>query len=91
MPARLSCDCEVKSNLRIVCIDGDGAVLMHAGGLSNSADVNNLIHIVLSSGYHESWGGNLLGSKIDLQDCKVTRLQVCGQATSVKRLSTRIY
>lgn len=41
----------------IVCIDGDGAVLMHTGALAISADCPNLIHIVLNNEAHDSVGG----------------------------------
>jgi phosphonopyruvate decarboxylase len=42
---------------KVVCLDGDGSVLMHAGALAISADVANLIHIVLNNGVHDSVGG----------------------------------
>ena len=44
---------------RIVCIDGDGALLMHMGSLISSAKYGskNFIHIVLNNGVHESVGG----------------------------------
>jgi len=42
---------------KVICLDGDGAVLMHAGALAVSADVSNLIHIVLNNGVHDSVGG----------------------------------
>ena len=41
----------------VVCIDGDGAVLMHAGALAISADCPNLFHIVLNNEAHDSVGG----------------------------------
>lgn len=41
----------------VVCIDGDGAVLMHAGALAISADCSNLFHIVLNNEAHDSVGG----------------------------------
>lgn len=41
----------------VVCIDGDGAVLMHAGSLAISADRPNLLHIVLNNAAHDSVGG----------------------------------
>jgi phosphonopyruvate decarboxylase len=41
----------------VVCIDGDGAVLMHAGALAVSADCPNLLHIVLNNEAHDSVGG----------------------------------
>jgi phosphonopyruvate decarboxylase len=41
----------------VVCIDGDGAVLMHAGGLAIGAECPNLFHIVLNNAAHDSVGG----------------------------------
>lgn len=42
---------------QVVCLDGDGAVLMHMGGLAISADCSNLLHIILNNGAHDSVGG----------------------------------
>lgn len=42
---------------KIVCLDGDGALLMHMGGLAVSGTQNNLIHIVINNGAHDSVGG----------------------------------
>ena len=42
---------------RVTCIDGDGAVIMHMGGLATSASIPNLMHIVINNGAHESVGG----------------------------------
>ena len=44
---------------RIWCIDGDGGLLMHMGGLVSTASlgVNNLVHVVLNNSCHESVGG----------------------------------
>jgi phosphonopyruvate decarboxylase len=43
----------------VYCLDGDGAVLMHMGGLAiiASQDVPNLKHIVFNNGAHDSVGG----------------------------------
>jgi len=41
----------------IVCIDGDGAMMMHTGSLAVSARYPNLIHIVLNNEAHDSVGG----------------------------------
>jgi len=43
---------------RVICLDGDGAALMHLGALAaNGAQrPENLIHIVLANGMHESVG-----------------------------------
>lgn len=42
---------------KVICMDGDGAVLMHSGALAVSADCPNLLHIVLNNGAHDSVGG----------------------------------
>lgn len=43
----------------VVCLDGDGAALMHLGGLATiaAASPRNLVHIVLNNGTHDSVGG----------------------------------
>lgn len=41
----------------VICIDGDGALLMHAGGMASCAACSNLTHIVLNNQAHESVGG----------------------------------
>jgi phosphonopyruvate decarboxylase len=46
-------------NKKVVCIDGDGSVLMHMGGLTiiGQSKQHNLIHLVLNNGSHDSVGG----------------------------------
>lgn len=48
-----------KPQQRIWCIDGDGAVLMHMGAMAvvGANKPNNLIHIVINNGAHETVGG----------------------------------
>lgn len=43
----------------LICLDGDGASIMHLGSLPVTANLPlpNLIHIVLNNGVHESVGG----------------------------------
>jgi phosphonopyruvate decarboxylase len=41
----------------VVCLDGDGAFLMHMGGVPFIALQPNIIHIVLNNGCHDSVGG----------------------------------
>jgi phosphonopyruvate decarboxylase len=41
----------------VVCIDGDGALLMHMGALTQSSQRRNFLHIVLNNGVHDSVGG----------------------------------
>jgi len=38
-------------------LDGDGAILMHAGSLAISSDCENIMHIVLNNESHDSVGG----------------------------------
>ena len=56
---------------RIICLDGDGAVIMHMGSLPiiGSNIPNNMIHILLNNGAHDSVGGqNTVGFEIDLSE-----------------------
>lgn len=43
---------------KVVCLDGDAAILMHMGALVVSARQKNLIHILFNNGMHESVGRN---------------------------------
>lgn len=47
------------SERHVVCIDGDGALLMHAGGLASQQHVTKrrFIHILINNGCHDSVGG----------------------------------
>lgn len=44
---------------RVICLDGDGSTLMHMGSLAIIAQSGqeNLIHVVLNNGAHDSVGG----------------------------------
>ena len=63
--------CSIASALpdrRVICLDGDGALLMHAGGMAECAPQSNLIHIILNNGAHDSVGGQPTAAfNIDLQ------------------------
>ena len=57
-------------NKTVVCLDGDGAVLMHMGnlGILGNSGMENFVHIIFDNSAHESVGGqptiyNLLDSK----------------------------
>lgn len=58
---------------RVYCLDGDGAVLMHMGGLATIADLapKNYRHVVLNNGAHDSVGG---------QPTVALRADLCGAA-----------
>ena len=58
-----------KRDRTVICIDGDGAALMHLGGFSTigTQKPQNMIHIVLNNGAHDSVGGQpTVGRKINL-------------------------
>ncbi len=65
------------------CLDGDGAVLMHMGGLATIAQLGpaNYRHIVLNNGAHDSVGGQpTVAFEVDL--CAVAR--ACGYKTTLR-------
>lgn len=58
-----------KPGRRIWCFDGDGAVIMHMGGMAIIAEKapKNYIHVVFNNGAHDSVGGQpTVGLDIDL-------------------------
>jgi phosphonopyruvate decarboxylase len=64
---------------QIVCIDGDGALIMHMGGMTTSASLPNLLHIVLNNGTHDSVGGQpTRGFAIDMPAIA----RACGYGTA---------
>ena len=59
-----------KPNRRVIVFDGDGALLMHMGGMAIIGDYcpKNLVHIVFNNGAHDSVGGQpTVGQKIDVE------------------------
>lgn len=66
-----------KKNKKVICLDGDGASLMHMGGMGivGQQSANNFKHIVLNNGAHMSVGGQpTAGFHVDF--CKVA--DACG-------------
>ena len=58
-----------KKNRKVYCFDGDGAALMHTGGMGiiGNYKASNYRHIIFNNGAHESVGGQpTIGLKIDL-------------------------
>lgn len=58
-----------KPERRVWCLDGDGASIMHMGGMAIVADKDpqNYVHVVFNNGAHDSVGGQpTVGLKIDL-------------------------
>jgi phosphonopyruvate decarboxylase len=48
----------LNTNKKVLCVDGDGSVIMHMGNLTSIGTIkcNNLVHVVLNNGMHESVG-----------------------------------
>jgi len=58
-------------NKKVFCIDGDGALLMHMGsfGIAAQFGSENLYHILINNGVHDSVGGQpTIGFKIPFHD-----------------------
>ena len=72
-----------RPDARVICLDGDGAALMHLGGLATiatSAPVG-LVHVVLNNGAHDSVGGQpTAGFAVRLTDVA----RACGYRTVVQ-------
>lgn len=67
----------------VYCLDGDGAVLMHMGGLTTIATLapQNFRHVVLNNGAHDSVGGQpTVGFEVDF--CRIA--EGCGYRSSVR-------
>ena len=48
--------------MKVLCLDGDGAITMHLGALSTSAKVDNIIHVIFNNDSHDSVGGQKTAS-----------------------------
>jgi phosphonopyruvate decarboxylase len=71
-----------KPDVRIWCIDGDGAVLMHMGAMAviGANKPHNLVHIVINNGAHETVGGMpTVASEVDM----VGIARACGYPNAV--------
>lgn len=73
-----------KPNTKVWCVDGDGSLLMHMGSMAvmGANKPNNVIHVVINNGAHETVGGMpTVASNIDV----VAIAKACGypKATSV--------
>lgn len=67
---------------KIWCVDGDGAVLMHMGAMAviGANSPENLVHVVINNGAHETVGGMpTVASKLDL----VAAAKACGYQYAV--------
>lgn len=72
-----------KPDRKVLCLDGDGAVLMHLGALAinGSLKPQNFTHILLNNGAHESVGGQpTVGFQVDF----LTMAQAVGYKTTAQ-------
>lgn len=71
-----------KPNTKIWCVDGDGAVLMHMGSVAllGANAPENLIHIIINNGAHETVGGMpTVAGNIDLVSIAIA----CGYPNAI--------
>lgn len=86
-----------KSGRKVVCLDGDGAILMHMGSLAVIGEhpAANLVHICLNNQAHESVGGMPTGavgvsySEI-ARDCGYTQVYKVTDPEELKDVLSRI-
>lgn len=81
-----------KPDRSVYCFDGDGAALMHTGGLGiiGNCRPKNFKHLIFNNGSHESVGGQpTIGLDIDLQPiAKGFHYAEIYQATSQEEIDT---
>jgi phosphonopyruvate decarboxylase len=72
-----------KPDLKVWCIDGDGAALMHMGAMAvvGSNKPSNMIHVVINNGAHETVGGMpTVSGSMDLTKAAIA----CGYPEAIK-------
>lgn len=81
-----------KPDRRIVCIDGDGAALMHLGAMAinGMSGLNNFRHIIINNGVHDSVGAQpTVGLDVDLvkvaQACAYSNAKRCDSDADIDR------
>lgn len=86
-----------KKDKEVFCIDGDGALLMHLGGLAIIGNLkpNNYRHILINNGAHDSVGGqDTVGFKVDMttiaEACGYKNCYSCSSKEELLNLSERI-
>ena len=78
-----------KPERRVICLDGDGALIMHMGALSTiaSKQPENFKHIVINNGAHDSVGGQpTAGFDIDIP--KIA--QACGYKSTFTAVNKKV-
>ncbi len=77
-----------RADAKVVCLDGDGAMLMQLGALTESAVLPNLVHVVLNNAAHDSVGGQpTAATRLSLTEiarsCGYSRILTAHDATTV--------
>ena len=56
----------INSREKVLCLDGDGSLIMHMGSLANIGKFSkkNYVHVLLNNGTHESVGGQPTSSNL---------------------------
>ncbi|ARN73866.1 phosphonopyruvate decarboxylase [Oceanicoccus sagamiensis] len=79
-----------KEDRQIVCIDGDGAALMHLGSMAinGMANMKNFKHIIINNGAHDSVGGQpTVAFDIDLpkiaEACGYRQVNTCDSSDTL--------
>lgn len=86
-----------KKTRQVYCLDGDGAALMHLGGMAiiGTTKPENYFHIILNNGSHDSVGGQpTVGRDVDLVGVAkslgyATAAKVSDESALVEALATK--
>lgn len=81
-----------KQDRNVVCLDGDGSVLMHMGSLAINGlmkNVDNFKHIVINNGAHDSVGGQpTVGFEVDFtkiaESCGYSMVDTASEVDEIK-------
>ena len=79
---------------KIICIDGDGSLIMHMGslGIIGNKKISNLKHFLINNGCHESVGGQITaGSTIEFSKiAKACGYSFVAKCKTIKQLERAI-
>jgi phosphonopyruvate decarboxylase len=82
---------------RVICLDGDGAVLMHMGSLAiiGTQAPTNLLHVVINNAAHDSVGGQpTAADRVRIPDiavaCGYTAVETTANAADLERALDRL-
>ena len=87
-----------KKNRKVICVDGDGAVIMHLGGLAicGQSEIKNFKHIVINNGAHDSVGGQpTVAMKINIPEigkaCGYKYVNTCDSLIELPELLSELF